>query len=88
LLANAIMSERRHPEHGYRSCRGLFRLAKKYDAARVDAACRRALIAGARSYRHVESILKHRLDGAPALEIGTQGPGLAHENVRGPGYYH
>lgn len=88
LLAQAIIDERRHPEHGYRSCLGLIRLAKKYDAVRVDAACRRALLAGARSYRHVDSILKHGLDRAPALDIGSRGPGLAHENVRGAGYYH
>jgi len=88
LLAKAIIEERRHPEHGYRSCLGIFRLAKKYDAARVDAACARALLAGARSYRHVDSILKHGLDRAPALDIGSRGPGIAHENVRGPGYYH
>jgi transposase len=88
LLAKAIIDERRHPEHGYRSCLGIFRLAKKYDAARVDAACARALLAGARSYRHVDSILQHGLDRAPALDIGNRDPGLTHENVRGAGYYH
>ncbi len=88
LLAKAILDERRHPEHGYRSCLGIFRLAKKYDAARVDAACARALLAGARSYRHVDSILRNGLDRAPALDIANRGSGLAHENVRGAGYDH
>lgn len=88
LLAKAIIEERRHPEHGYRSCLGIFRLAKKYESQRLDAACARALLAGARSYRHVASILKHGLDRAPALDVGSHGPGLAHENVRGSGYYH
>ena len=39
----------RHPEHGYRSCFGIFRLAKRYGNERLDAACARALSVGARS---------------------------------------
>jgi transposase len=88
-LAEAILAERRHPEHGYRSCLGLFRLAKRYGHARVEAACARALGAGARSYRHVDSILKHGLDRAPALDVEPrEGASVAHENVRGSDYYH
>jgi transposase len=88
-LAEAILAERRHPEHGYRSCLGLFRLAKRYGHERVEAACARALVAGARSYRHVESILKHGLDRAPALDVErAEGAKVEHENVRGPNYYH
>jgi transposase len=88
-LAEAILAERRHPEHGYRSCLGLFRLAKQYGHDRVEAACARALVAGARSYRHVESILKHGLDRAPALDVERpEGAKVEHENVRGPDYYH
>jgi transposase len=88
-LAEAILAERRHPEHGYRSCLGLFRLAKQYGHDRVEAACARALVAGARSYRHVESILKHGLDRAPALDVERPGGAkVEHENVRGSDYYH
>ena len=88
-LAEAILAERRHPEHGYRSCLGLFRLAKRYGNERVEAACARALTVSARSYRHVESILKHGFDRAPALdtESGSSTP-VVHENVRGRDYYH
>ena len=72
-----------------RSCLGLFRLAKRYGNERVEAACSRALTVSARSYRHVESILKHGFDRAPALdtESGTSN-GVVHENVRGRDYYH
>ena len=87
-LCEVILCERRHPEWGYRSCLGLFRLAKKYGNARLDAASRRALYAGARSYRPVLTILEHNLDGQPLPE--TEAPaatGVAHENVRGPDYY-
>jgi transposase len=88
-LAEAILAERRHPEHGYRSCLGLFRLAKRYGHERVEVACARALVVGARSYRHVESILKHGLDRAPALDVERpEGARLEHENVRGSDYYH
>jgi hypothetical protein len=44
---------------------------------------------GARSYRHVESILKHGLDHAPALDVEPrEAPSVVHENVRGSDYYH
>jgi transposase len=88
-LARAILAERPHPEQGYRSCLGILRLAKRYGEARVEAACARAMVAGARSYRHVESILKHGLDRAAPTEsthASTQLP-LVHGNVRGRGYY-
>ncbi|WP_437597193.1 IS21 family transposase [Sorangium sp. So ce590] len=89
MLSEAILAERRHPEHGYRSCLGLFRLAKRFGNERVEAACGRALAVGARSYRHVESILKHGLDRAPMLDNAPrEAPSVAHENVRGSDYYH
>lgn len=88
-LAEAILAERRHPEHGYRSCLGLFRLASRYGHARVEAACARALVVGARSYKPVDSILKHGLDRAPALDVERpEGAKVDHENVRGSDYYH
>ena len=88
-LASAILVERRHPEQGYRSCLGILRLSKKYGAERLEAACARAMAAGARSYRHVDSILKHGLDRiAPAEESESKQLSLVHENVRGRDYYH
>lgn len=88
-FCEAILRERRHPEWGYRSCLGLFRLTKKYGEARVEAASRRALFAGARSYRHVLTILQHNLDRQPLPEPEKPAsPGAPHENVRGRGYYH
>ena len=88
-LAEAILVERPHPEQGYRSCLGILRLSKRYGQDRLEAACARAMIAGARSYRHVESILKHGLDRiAPAEESASTQLSLVHENVRGRDYYH
>src|SRR3981081_4554533 len=51
-LVRALLESRPHPEQGYRSCLGILRLAKQPGPARLDAACARALAAGARSYRH------------------------------------
>jgi transposase len=90
-LVRAILDERRHPEHGYRSCRGLKSLTGRYTPERIEAACERALVAGARSYRNVESILKNGLDRQPlpvTTSSGEAPPSLDHENVRGPDYYH
>ncbi len=88
-LTRAILAERQHPEHGYRSCLGLFRLAKRYGNDRLEAACTRAVGVSARSYRHVESILKHSLDRAPALDSTPRTKDVVvHENVRGRDYYH
>jgi hypothetical protein len=67
----------------------LFRLAKRFGHERVEAACARALAVGVRSYRPVESILRHGLDRAPSPAADPRpAPGAAHENVRGSDYYH
>ena len=86
-LVTAILADRPHPEQGYRSCLGILRLAKRYDPARLEAACARALTAGARSYRHVAAILKRGLDRATPGAPPAAAP-LLHENIRGRGYYH
>ena len=88
-LAQAILADRPHPEQGYRSCLGILRLGKRHGEARLEAACSRALAAGARSYRHVDSILKHGLDRMPPpLPLfPTSRPAREHENVRGRDYY-
>lgn len=88
-LAETILSERRHPEQGYRSCLGILRLAKRYGEARLEAACARALTVGAHSYRHVDAILKNGLDRI-LIEPAPQTPASSssHENVRGKNYYH
>jgi transposase len=85
-LASAIMESRPHPEQGYRSCLGIIRLAERYGAERVDAACARALTARALSYRSVESILRHGLDAEP-LERPVLRPHPRHANLRGATYY-
>ena len=80
---------RSHPEQGYRSCLGILRLEKQYGNERLEAACERAVRARARSYRHVQSILKNGLDRVqlPKAEPETKPLPLTPENVRGGDYY-
>jgi len=88
-LCDVMMSDRPHPEQGFRSCLGILRLGRRYGDARLEVACSRALRVRARSYRHVESILKKGLDRvAPGDASEQTSLALTHENVRGRGYYH
>ena len=86
-LVEIILRERTHPEQGFRACIGILRLAKTYGHERLEAACSRALEIGARSYSSVNSILKNNLDRKrPATP--ADGPAIAHDNIRGPTYFH
>jgi transposase len=86
-LVEIILRERTHPEQGFRACVGILRLAKSYGRERLEAACSRALEIGARSYSSVNSILKNNLDRQqPATS--ADGPAIAHDNIRGPTYFH
>jgi len=87
-LVVAIFADRPHPEQGYRSCLGILRLARRYGDERLETAAARTLAVGARSYRHVESILKHGLDRLPAPdERAREAIVASHDNLRGPDYY-
>jgi transposase len=91
-LVEAILADRPHPEMGYRSCLGILRLSKdeRFGPERLEPACARALLSGARSFHHVASILKHGLDRVPLPQrkSQTQAELPLHENIRGRGYYH
>ena len=84
-LCNLILDERLHPEQGFRSAIGILGLVKRYGQERVDAACARALLLNARSYKSVAAILKNGTDRtAPPAE---EAPILFHTNIRGRSYY-
>ncbi len=87
LLVETILESRPHPEQGYRSTLGILRLQKTYGDERLDAACARAMSVGARSYRHVQSILKNGLDRVAVDEAAVDHQPILHGNVRGPDYY-
>ena len=89
-VVTAILERQPHPEQGYRSCLGLLSLSRRYSRARLDAACQRALVTGATSYKSVKSILATGLDQVPA-DPDAIAPTLVlpamHEHVRGAAYY-
>ena len=81
-----ILTDRPHPEQGYRSALGIIRLGKAVGHDRLEAACRRALRLGTCSYASLKSILDHHLEARleePELPL----PSPAHENLRGSAYY-
>jgi transposase len=86
-LVEAILQERRHPEHGYRTCLGIIRLGKYYPHARLEAAAARALAVHALSYRSLKSILERGLDQCTLNLAQDVRPTGTRENVRGADYF-
>jgi len=85
LLMEAIMEHRAHPEHGFRSCLGIIRLAKLHSPERVEEACSRALELEAYNYKSVKSLLENKLENVrPKLREKII---PLHDNVRGKSYY-
>ncbi|MCI0463753.1 MAG: IS21 family transposase [Gemmataceae bacterium] len=88
-VVERVMAGRRHPEEGFRACRGIIGLCDKYGGGRVEAASQRALRYGACSYKYIRSILVGGLDRVADAADDSRQPSLPlHENVRGGGYYH
>lgn len=84
----ALMAARTHPQQGFRAALGILRLGDRDGAARLEAACNRALTLRSFSYRSVDSILRHHLDQQPLTETPPNDtPPLAHDNLRGRDYY-
>ena len=85
------LENRPHPEQGYRACLGLLNLAKQFTAARLEAACRRALAIGSPTRKSIKSILEAKLDAHPELFPATEPPPTTtppqHGNVRGADYF-
>ncbi len=79
------MSSKLHPQQGFKAVMGLTRLAKMYGNDRLEAACVKALLLSAASYKTVSSILKSKLEytgvGVPNIQLPS------HENIRGKDYY-
>jgi transposase len=85
-LISTILERRRHPEQGFRTCRGILALSKRFDQGRIEAACKRALMIGGLSFKSVKSILETGLDQKP-LPQPAQPLLPLHENIRGGDYY-
>lgn len=87
LLCERILTDRPHPEQGFRARLGIIRLVRSFGRDRVEAACNRALDIGARTYGSVRSILDNRLDQTPAPPQAAE-QSIVHPNIRGSRYYH
>jgi transposase len=88
-LIQAVLDSRPYPQQAFNACLGIMRLGNSYGAARLEAACRRALHFGTTRYKSLESILKNGLDQQP-LPTPETAPtqDSPHENLRGSTYYH
>jgi transposase len=86
-LIASILQTRPHPQQGFRSCLGIISLVKRYGKDRVEAACKRALAIGGRSFKSVRSILENGLDQTPSLQPAQAILNLSHDNIRGSDYY-
>jgi transposase len=85
-LVKRLLTERKHPEHGYRACLALLSLAKRFGKPRLEAACLIALTLGTTKGSHVRDILTNGRDLVkPSTAVEWVSP--AHANVRGAAYY-
>ena len=86
-LTERAMESSKHPEVGARVCLGIIRLGDKHGTDRLEAACARAMTAGACSYESVCSILSKGLDRQSLDDGTTAQPRIQHDNIRGATYY-
>ncbi|MBF0595849.1 MAG: IS21 family transposase, partial [Candidatus Omnitrophica bacterium] len=82
----AVLESRKYPELGYRTCLGVIRLAKAFGKDRMEAACQRAIVIGALSYKSINMILKNNMDRRP-LTVAKTLPAIQHDNIRGGEYF-
>jgi len=92
-ITEAILSRRKHPEQGYRSCLGILKLSREYNGKRLDDACARAISIGSPTAKSVKSILQKGLEQLTlplneASDTEEKPTAIEHDNIRGPKYYH
>lgn len=80
MLQNSI-----YIEQNYKACFGMLMLQKKYSAARLEAACSRALQGPRVNYTLIKSILERGLDKQLSLPVLPPLPD--HDNIRGKDHY-
>jgi len=90
IVVQKIFDDKPHPEQGYRSCKRLISVVKKYGEIRLEQACTYGVLQGAYSSKSIVSILENNLDQSVLTnEVKTvSAPVLTHENIRGSQYYH
>ena len=91
-VVDAILTSKRVEQQSYRSCMGLLKLADKYSASRLEAACRKALSFTAPSYKSIKNILDTGSDLLEASDKAATGSHTepsksSHALTRGADYY-
>jgi transposase len=76
------LTRKTHPEQTYRSSLGILRLAKDYNPAQLETACRRALELNILSYRGIRDLI-----ATVPRNVAPESPAMDHDNVRGPDYF-
>jgi hypothetical protein len=83
----AVLCNKKHPEQGYNSCKGILSFAKRVGIGpqRLIKACQRALLYNVYNYKIIETILQRNLD---QFDIDEHTPPMPkHDNIRGEQYY-
>ena len=78
---------RKHPEQAIKSCLAILNLAKQYGAARLEAACQKALLLERPHRTVVLNLLKHHQEGIPDTATEQEELPVTHHNIRGQHYY-
>jgi transposase len=84
--AKLILENSIYVEQNYKSCFGMLMLHKKYTAARLDAACARALQGTRVNYTMIKNILERGLDKQTQLPLNNPVT-PEHDNIRGKDHY-
>jgi len=87
-VIGAILSSHKIEQQGYRSCIGVLKLADRHGAARLEAACEKALsYTPSPSYKNVDAILKSGSDKISAQPQKTKPVDETYSFIRGAEYY-
>jgi transposase len=88
FVVKAILAHHKIEQQGYRACMGVLKLADRYGAERLEAACKRALsYTPSPSYKNIDSILKSGQDKVRPAEEPPKQTDNPHAFVRGAEYY-
>lgn len=87
LFMDRIIQSKPHPEHGFRACRGIIRLARSYTPERLERAAYRAMEFNLNSYKSIKSMMDKGLDTITLFDPQPVLVGLDHQNIRGGAYY-
>ena len=81
-----LLGSKEHPQQAFKSCMGVLRLGKKYDAEALQKVCKKAIEINSISYRFVDNSLKnniHKSEEEDTYDIKLP----FHENIRGKENY-